>query len=118
MVEAAAAVPPRSSAAARGVAKCLKAYRTVYNEQKAKGMQPATAHHAGDVAYRLAMPTMENLDSIRVYIACVAQGMNLQVFSGREVSQMLYAAQVALTMVKIAGKEAQDDKEAVYIHAS
>ena len=55
------------------------------------------------VAYKLAMPKMESLPSIRAYIAAIAQGIQLEVFDGRDGSQLLYAAQVALGTLKQKG---------------
>ncbi len=50
------------------------------------------------VAYKLAMPKMDTITSIRAAIACIANGVALEVFDGRDGSQLLYAAQVALTV--------------------
>ena len=36
------------------------------------------------VAYKLAMPRMESLNAIRAAIACIAQGIALEVFDGRD----------------------------------
>ena len=49
------------------------------------------------VAYKLAMPKMDTKPGIRAAIACIAQGIQLEVFDGRDGSQLLYAAQVALS---------------------
>jgi hypothetical protein len=50
------------------------------------------------VSYKLAMPRMDSLPGIKAAIACIAQGIALEVFDGRDGSQLLYAAQVALTV--------------------
>ena len=55
------------------------------------------------VAYKLAMPRMESLNAIRAAIACIAQGIALEVFDGRDGSQLLYAAQVAMSTLKAKG---------------
>jgi len=55
------------------------------------------------VAYKLAMPRMESLSAIRAAIACIAQGIALEVFDGRDGSQLLYAAQVAMSTLKAKG---------------
>jgi hypothetical protein len=44
-------------------------------------------------AYRCALPTLK-ASNAQAYIACVAQGVALDVFTGRQGSQLLYAAQV------------------------
>jgi hypothetical protein len=43
---------------------------------------------------------MDSLPAIRAAIACIAQGITLEVFDGRDGSQLLYAAQVAMTTLK------------------
>lgn len=48
-------------------------------------------------AYRQAMPPLSGAENIRNFIACVAQGILLDVFTGSEPNQLLYAAQVANT---------------------
>ena len=45
--------------------------------------------------YKSQLPEMLDWQSIRVYISCVAQGIQLGVFTGREANQLLYAAQNA-----------------------
>jgi hypothetical protein len=47
---------------------------------------------------------MINLTSIKAAVACVAQGIQLEVFDGRDGSQMLYAAQVAISIHREKGK--------------
>lgn len=49
------------------------------------------------------MPRMESLSAIRAAIACIAQGIALEVFDGRDGSQLLYAAQVAMSTFKSKG---------------
>jgi hypothetical protein len=44
-------------------------------------------------AYRCALPTLKAANA-QAYIACVAQGVAADVFTGRQGSQLLYAAQV------------------------
>jgi hypothetical protein len=46
------------------------------------------------------MPKMDTLPSIKAFISCIAQGIVLEVFDGRDGSQLLYSAQVALSVVK------------------
>lgn len=52
-----------------------------------------TMHACASSQYRLAMPVLKP-ENVKCYIACVAQGVSLEVFNGREASQLLYAAQV------------------------
>ena len=49
------------------------------------------------------MPAMDSHAGIRAAVACVAQGVTLEVFDGRDGSQLLYAAQVAITILNNKG---------------
>jgi hypothetical protein len=58
---------------------------------------PDQARHIAEMAataYRCALPTLKPANA-QAYIACVAQGVSLDVFTGRQGSQLLYAAQVS-----------------------
>lgn len=48
-----------------------------------------------DHAFRCAMPAIHDRQSIADFVACVTQGMLLQVFKDGEGTRLLYAAQVA-----------------------
>jgi hypothetical protein len=50
---------------------------------------------AAQKAYCQAMPPLSGSENIRNFIACVAHGMLLEVFTGAESTRLLYAAQVA-----------------------
>jgi len=95
--------PPRdrTSLAARAVAKCQDEYHHAYNIAKEKGLAQPKALRMASVAYKLAMPRMESLNAIRGAIACIA----LEVFDGRDGSQLLYAAQVAMSTLKSKGRK-------------
>jgi hypothetical protein len=49
------------------------------------------------LAFKLELPGLGSIDEIRLNIEAVAQGIALGIFTGREGSQLLYAAQVALS---------------------
>jgi hypothetical protein len=103
-LEAAAGAPrdraPRTTKAAE---HCKPEWQRAYDLAQSKGLAPAKALHIASVAYNLAMPKMDNLPPIRAVIACVAQGITLEVFDGRDGSQLLYAAQVATSTLKAKG---------------
>lgn len=84
----------------KAIARALTAYQRAKQIAADKGEHPLKGKLAAKTAFRLAMPVMETREDIRAYIACVAQGLNLEVFTGRDASQMLYAAQVALSLAK------------------
>lgn len=55
---------------------------------------------AAIISYITALPTMTDKDSIHAYIACVAQGLAMGFIGGKKASKLLYAAQVALSVLK------------------
>ena len=103
----AVADPPRdrTTIAARAVSKCQDEWHHSYQIAKEKGLSPSKALRMAAVSYKLAMPRMETLSAIRAAIACIAQGIALEVFDGRDGSQLLYAAQVAMSTLKSKGKK-------------
>jgi hypothetical protein len=96
----AVAIPPRdrTSRASKAVSQCVAAWDEAHSHAKDKGQTTAAALRAATVAYKLAMPKLDNLPAIRAAIACIAHGISLEVFTGRDASQLLYAAQVALSI--------------------
>jgi hypothetical protein len=107
--------------------KCLKAFSDVCDKAKAKTQSKrltteeqlhnlvhkksggedkskAETIARASIMYRLAMPPLDSYAEIHAYIACVAQGVALGIFSGRDGSQLLYAAQVALSVVQVQAK--------------
>ena len=91
-----AEAPAPLSTAAAAVERCLNAFRTARDSQRAKGKYERDCHEAAKVAYRQAVPYDESLENIQALIACVAQGINFQIYERHESTQILYAAQVAL----------------------
>jgi hypothetical protein len=49
-----------------------------------------------NLSFKLALPGLGCAEDIKAFIGHVAQGIALGIFTGREGSQLLYAAQVAL----------------------
>jgi hypothetical protein len=101
------ATPPRdrTSRVHKAVNACKYEWDHAYELAKEKGLAPQKALRMASVAYKLAMPRMEDLPSIRAAIACIAHGIQLEVFDGRDGSQLLYAAQVALATLKAKGQK-------------
>lgn len=96
---AAQIAPPRdrTSRIDKALQHCKEAWSAAHEQAKAKGLPAPKALRMAQVAYKLAMPKMDSLPAIRAAIACIAQGINLEVYDGRDGSQLLYAAQVALS---------------------
>jgi hypothetical protein len=101
----ASAGPPRDRTprTTKALDHCKAEWQNAYDLAQSKGLAPAKALRMASVAYKLAMPKMDNLPAIRAAIACVAQGITLEVFDGRDGSQLLYAAQVAMSTLKAKG---------------
>ena len=97
----AVAEPPRdrTSRADRALSACKDAWSHAYQIAHDKGLAANAALRMASVANKLAMPKMDSLPTIRASIACIAQGIVLEVFDGRDGSQLLYAAQVALSVL-------------------
>ncbi len=103
----AGACPPRdrTTRVDKALTTCRDAWTDAHAEAKAKGLPAAKALRMAQVAYKLAMPKMDSLPTIRAAIAAIAQGIQLEVFDGRDGSQLLYAAQVALATLKPKGQK-------------
>jgi len=100
-VEAQADFPnDRTSRTDRALEHCKSEWSHAYQLAQTKGLTATKALRMASVAYKLAMPKMDSLPAIKAAIACIAQGIQLEVFDGRDGSQLLYAAQVALSVHK------------------
>ena len=97
----ATAAPPRdrTTRTDHALAHCKDEWTRAYDLAHTKGLTGPKALRMAQVAYKLAMPKMDSLPTIRAAIACIAQGITLEVFDGRDGSQLLYAAQVALSVL-------------------
>jgi hypothetical protein len=70
-------------------------------EAREKFPQEAGDDRLGEsMAYKLALPGLGSASEIKEYIGAVAQGIALGFFTGREGSQLLYAAQIALSALE------------------
>jgi hypothetical protein len=100
---AAQAAPPRdrTSRTDKALAHCKNEWTRAYKIANEKGLPATKASRMASVAYKIAMPKMDSLPSIKAAISCVAQGIQLEVFDGRDGSQLLYAAQVALSVLNL-----------------
>jgi len=104
-IEAAASLPPRdrTTRSVKAVNHCADEWNRAYELAKSKGLPATKAVRMAAMAYKLAMPKMESLPAIHAAIAAIAHGITLEVFDGRDASQLLYAAQVALTVLRQKG---------------
>lgn len=106
----AGACPPRdrTNRTDKALAACKDAWTEAYAQAQEKGLPATKALRMAQIAYKLAMPKMDTLPAIRAAIAAIAQGIQLEVFDGRDGSQLLYAAQVALSVLKTKGAKKRD----------
>jgi hypothetical protein len=104
-IQAAAMPRDRTSRTEKALAHCQDEWSRAYDLAKSRGLPATKATRMAAVAYKLAMPQMDSLPAIRATIATIAQGIRLEVFDGRDGSQLLYAAQVALSMLNQKGKK-------------
>jgi hypothetical protein len=88
-----------NSVVGKALARCRAAWADAHAVAHKKGLNEAKALRMACVAYKLAMPAMESRAEVHAAIACIAQGITYEVFDGRDGSQLLYAAQVALSLL-------------------
>ena len=79
------------------VARCSAAYDKAFAAALTKDTSEYRAGHAGDKAFRRALPPLAGRENIRDFIACVAHGMLLKAIDSAEGARLLYAAQIAYT---------------------
>lgn len=91
-------LPQGSSIAARAVAECVEAWNDAYRLASEQNISQDQSLRMAAFAYRLQIPKMDSVTSIRSAFACIAHGISLQVFEGSQASQLLYAAQVATSL--------------------
>ena len=79
--------PPRdrTTRAAKAVELCKDEWTRAYKLAKEKGQSEARAVRMASVAYKLAMPRMDTLPTIRAAITCIAHGITLEVFDGNRI---------------------------------
>jgi hypothetical protein len=96
LVRAALHLQPLSASARN----CQTIYLAAFQDALAQGQKPGEARSHAAAAYRLAMPVLTDRQAIHDAIACTAQGLVLRVFTGQEASALLYAAQVAISLIR------------------
>jgi hypothetical protein len=99
------AVAARTGTIDAAMHECKSAWTRAHDLAKSKGYTSIKAQRMASVAYKIAMPKMNSVAGIKAAIACIAQGIQLEVFDGRDGSQLLYAAQVALSVHREKGRK-------------
>lgn len=78
---------------------CEKAQSRAEAASLAAGDTAVWARHIGRVAYKGAMPSLQSKAEVLSYIGCVARGIALGLFSNEDASHLLYAAQIAISVL-------------------
>jgi hypothetical protein len=81
------------------VDQCYGVWQRVYKAEIAKGVYHIIAGQTAGKAYRRALPPLSGQENIRDFIACVAYGMLIEAIDEKTGPKLLYAAQVAHTML-------------------
>jgi hypothetical protein len=81
------------------VARCMKVWDRVIQEEMANGKSKFCASVEARQPYRDAMPSLFGYENICNFIACVVRGMLIGAIAGEDSTRLLYAAQVALATV-------------------
>jgi hypothetical protein len=78
------------------VARCCEAWQRAWDAEIKVNKHEHFAGLAAGVAYRKVLPPLSDTESIRDFVACVAQGLLLQAIEEKAGGKLIYAAQVAL----------------------
>ncbi len=82
------------------VVRCCDAWQRAYDAEFANSSSNSYAAYAGAQAYRDSMPILVGFENIRDFIACTAQGILIGSIDERKSTKLLYAAQVALSLIR------------------
>jgi hypothetical protein len=84
------------------IENCLVVWRQVYKAKIAKNKSRYESADGAGNAYRNAMPPLIGFDNIRDFIACATHGLLIGAINGEDATKLLYAAQVALSTLRLA----------------
>ena len=98
------ALDPDPIQASAAIKRCCAAWQRAYDAfmegKQGSSVEKAYAKHKAAPAYCEAMPTLAGYESIRDFIACAAHGILIDKIPEKKATQLLYAAQVALSSLK------------------
>lgn len=79
------------------VERCIQAWNRAYKKaSEDNGTTQYQCEKAANKVFLNTMPPLAGRENIRNFIACVAQAAIMNVVYGKELTQLLYAAQVAI----------------------
>jgi hypothetical protein len=79
------------------VARCCAASKKAYDAAQVNGRSRYDCSEVAKDAYRAAMPPLSSPENIRDFVACIAQGILLEIIPRDQTTRLLYAAQVAIS---------------------
>jgi hypothetical protein len=89
--------PPARNAAVR---RCVEALSRSLEESRKKRRDKYDTDEYASEAYRNQMPDLSGYENIRDFIACTTNALLFGVIDAIEASKLLYAAQVALSVLR------------------
>jgi hypothetical protein len=88
-------IPYYAASECVAVARCCMAYEGARKTAIDRRKGGSAAEEIACKAFKQALPALHGRERIRDFVACVAQGSIMDVFSDSESKRLLYAAQVA-----------------------
>jgi len=98
--------PARSAA----VQRCCAARDRTLEEFRARNAEKFEAREQGAKSYRNALPDLSGYENIRDFVACISHGLLSGDISTINSPQYLYAAQVAISALRLEPKEPKQPK--------
>ncbi len=88
------------SNAEAAISNCTRAAERARKSGEESGLSTKEIRYRAVMAYKLAMPRMDTTDGCIEAIACAVNGLMADMLSGQDVSKLLYAAQVAQSLLR------------------
>ncbi len=88
------------SNAEAAIARCTKAAEAARKAAESSGMTAKECRYRSVMAFKVNMPRMDTMDSVIEANACIVSGYLAGFFDGNEVSKLLYAAQIAASLLR------------------
>jgi hypothetical protein len=92
------------SNAERAIRKCTKAADAAKKAAIESGLNTKEARYRAVMAFKLHMPRMDTTEGCIEATACAINGMLAGFLDGNEVSKILYAAQIAQSLLRSANR--------------
>ena len=107
---------PAKSTSKAAIRRCHAAWKRAYDayiQRKGDDFLSRAMAKTGDApdAYRAAMPALDSIENVRNFIACTAHGILIETIPQQCAGQLLYAAQVALSVLRSQANDAAKRKK-------